>query len=264
MLPHLQKKILEPFKPLSFDAERHIYYWYGVRVKKSISAKVDEYVEKFDANKVLSNGMTLIQASAAKQSKLQGREITEHELRHTWQTMAKTGCELGTETHDYMEYYNGIKIPDTPQKIAGVKFLTWLFSQTYINTEGKLERRYEIIAKELRMYSITFKFAGTADLIVADKMLRTIVIFDYKTNKDLFKTFGYLKAPFEFLEMHPYNKYQLQLSYYHLIFEEMTGIKVSERVLVYLKADGTYINYSLEDFTQDLIQTERRKLLMVN
>lgn len=258
----LQKKILQPFKPLSFDEKRHVYFWYGVRVKKSVSAKVDEYVEKFDANKLLSNGKTLIQASAAKQSRLQGKTITEHELRHTWQTLAKTGCEIGTETHDYMEYYNGIKIPDTPQKVAGVKFLTWLFSQTFVNKEGKLERRYEIIAKELRMYSARFGFAGTADLIVADKMLRTIVIFDYKTNKDLFKTWGYMLSPFEFLEMHPYNKYQLQLSFYHIIFEEMTGIKVSERVLVYLKADGTYINYNLEDFTSDLIKVESKKLLI--
>lgn len=261
MLPILQKKILEPFKPISFDENRHIYFWYGQKVKKSVSAKVDEFVEKFDPNKVLSNGMTLIQASAVKQSRLQGKVITEHELMHSWQTMAKTGCELGTETHDYMEYYNGIKIPDTPQKVAGVKFLTWLFSQTFVNKEGKLERRYEIVAKELRMYSVRFKFAGTADLIVADKMLRTIVIFDYKTNKDLFKTFGYLKHPFDFLEMHPYNKYQLQLSYYHIIFEEMTGIKISDRVLVYLKADSSYINYSLQDFTKDLIEVEFKKLV---
>jgi len=46
VLTDLQKKILQPFKPLSFDETRHIYYWYGVRVKKSISAKVDEYVNK--------------------------------------------------------------------------------------------------------------------------------------------------------------------------------------------------------------------------
>ena len=52
--------------------------------------------------------------------------------------------------------------------------------------------------------------------------------------------------------MHPYNKYQLQLSYYHLIFEEMTGIKVSARILAYLKADETYIRYDLEDFSEDL------------
>lgn len=251
-LVELQKKVYRPFLPLTFDEKRHIYYWYGKKVPKSVSAKVDQHVEKFDANKILGNGKTLIEASAAKHSKLEGKEVTTHELMHRWQTAAKTGCELGTETHDYLEYYNGTKIPDTPQKRAGVKFLKDILSETFVNSEGNLERRYEIIAKELRMYSIRWGFAGTADLILADKMLRTIVIADYKTNKDLFKTFGYLKSPFEYLESHPYNKYQLQLSYYHLIFEEMTGIKVSDRILAYLKADESYMKYPLQDFTEDL------------
>lgn len=252
MLLELQNKIYKPFKPLKFDEKKHVYYWYGNRVPKSVSAKVHEHEVPFDEFKRLGNGKTLIEACAAKQSRLQGREVSVHELRHTWQTTCKTGCELGTETHDYLEYYNGVKIPDTPQKVAGVKFLTKILSETFINKEGKLERRYEIIAKELRMYSIKYNFAGTADLILADKALRTIIIADYKTNKDLFKTFGVLKTPFDFLDSHPYNKYQLQLSYYQIIFEEMTGIKVSDRVLAYLKADGTFIDYHLEDFTQDL------------
>lgn len=253
ILSNLQKRIYEPFKPLTFDEKKHIYYWYGEKVKKSVSAKVNEHCEKFEADKYVGNtGKTLIQLSAIKQSRLRGTTVTEHELRHEWQTTCKTGQELGTETHDYLEYYNGSKIADTPQKKAGVKFLAWLLSETYINEKEELERRYEIVARELRMYSIKYKFAGTADLVLADKKLRTIVIGDYKTNKDLFKTYDYLKTPFDFLESHPYNKYQLQLSYYQLMFEEMTGIKVSNRILAHLKADETFDTYYLEDFVQDL------------
>lgn len=255
MFQELQKKISNVFKPLTFDEINHIYYWYGNKVTKSVSKKIEEHYEKFDANKIVRTkygDKTILQLSAAKQTRLRGIEVTEHELMHEWQTTNKNACELGHETHDYMEYYNGIKLPDTPQKIAGVKFLKAILSETFVNIEGKLERRYEILFRELRMYSLRFRFAGTADLILADKMLRTIVIGDYKTNKDLWKIYGNLKEPFSYLESHPYNKYQLQLSYYHLIFEEMTGIKVNNRILAYLKADETYETYNLADFTSEL------------
>lgn len=252
MLSDLQNKISTPFKPLSFNETRHLYYWNNRIVPKSVSRKVDEHCEKFDPNKIIYGTKTLIEASAAKQSRLRGTLITPHELKHEWQTTNKRACDLGHETHDYMEFYNGVKSPTTPQEKAGVKFLKWLLNVTYKTREGNVERRYEILFRELRMYSVRFNFAGTADLIIADKKLRTIVIGDYKTNKDLFKTYGYLKSPFDFLESHPYNKYQLQLSYYQLMFEEMTGIKVSARVLAYLKADAEYDKFNLEDFTVDL------------
>jgi ATP-dependent exoDNAse (exonuclease V) beta subunit len=250
MLLDLQNKTLLPFKALVFEEKRHIYTLYGRRLP-SVSKIVESYTEKFDANKKIGD-KTLIELCAAKQTRIQGKEITTHELKHQWQTMSQDGCDLGHETHDYLEYYNGIKTPTTPQQKAGVKFLTWLLSQTFVNKDGKLERRYEILHRELRMFSWRFKFAGTADLIVADKMLRTILIVDYKTNKDLFKTYGRLKPPFDFLESHPYNKYQIQLSLYQLMFEEMTNIKVSDRMLVHLKADDTYESFLLENFVEDL------------
>ncbi len=121
-LAQLKARIDKVFKPLTFNDKRHIYYWNGVKVFRSITKQVEEHVEKFDADKVVYGGKTLIQLSAAKQSKLRGVPVTEHELRHEWQTSCKTGQELGTETHDYMEYYDGLKIADTPQKVAGIKF----------------------------------------------------------------------------------------------------------------------------------------------
>lgn len=261
MLLDLQNKILLPFKDLHFDEKRHIYTLYNKKLP-SVSKIVEGYTHKFEADKVITrDGRTLIQLSAVKQSRLQGKEVTTHELRHQWQTLSKDGCDLGHETHDYLEYYNGLKIPTTPQQKAGVKYLTWLLSQTYVNKDGKLESRYEILHRELRMFSKWYKIAGTTDLIVADKMLRTILIVDYKTNKDLFKTYGYLKEPFSFLESHPYNKYQIQLSLYQLMFEEMTSIKVSDRMLVHLKADETFETYLLEDFTPEL-KTNLSKIIL--
>ena len=244
-----KKTIARIFKDLVFEEERHLYWLKGKRLP-SVTGILKKHEEVFDADKVISrSGKTLIELSAAKQTRLRGEQVSVHQLRHEWQTTCKDGCELGTETHDYMEYYNGIKHPDTPQKKAGVKFLTWLLSEKIENTTLP---RYTILFRELRMYSRRFMYAGTADLVLLDNLTGKLIIVDYKTNKDLWKTWKYLKEPFDYLESNPYNKYQLQFSYYQIILDEMTPYETSERWLIYLQADEQFKKYDTWDFTNEL------------
>lgn len=75
----------------------------------------------------------------------------------------------------------------------------------------------------------------------------------HNTNKDLFKNFKEKKLlpPFETLLDNDFNKYQIQLSLYQILFEQ-TGYKVSERIIVWLKPDGECIMYDAEDLTDKL------------
>lgn len=223
MIKHLQDKLKAVFSDLKFDPVKHIYYWQGQRVRKSVTGLVEHHVPPFDEAKWLP-------ICARKEGK------TEHELKHEWQTINKEAKVLGTETHDFLEHYNGLKTPSTPQQKASIQFLKDILVD------------YEIVAKELRMYSRKWKFAGTADLLLRHRQTGKLVIADYKTNKDIFKTFGLMLQPFMYLENHPYNHYQLQLSYYQLMLQEVS-CSISERLLVYLKADGTYKIFPLVDFT---------------
>lgn len=225
MVNNLQDKIKAMFSGLTYEDQRHLYFWEGIRVPKSVSAKVEEHEYPFDPK--------WYKICAKKEG------ITEHELRHKWQTINQTACDLGTETHNFLERYTGIETPKTEQQRAGIQFLKDIMVE------------YEIVAREIRMYSRKYNYAGTADLLLRHKITGDLVLADYKTNKDIFKTYGMLKAPFGYLEAHPYNKYQLQLSYYQLMLEEI-NCHVSDRLLVYLKADGTYKTYSLVDFTKYL------------
>lgn len=228
MTVFVRERIMTMFSDLEFDEQRHIYYWDGERIKKSVTKLVEQFVPEFDEAKWLP-------VCALKEG------ISEHELKHKWQTINKEACELGTETHDYLEHYNGVKTPQTPQQKAGVKFLS-----DYLQD-------YEIVVKEARMYSRKYKFAGTADLILRHKITGKLVIADYKTNKDIFKTYGMMEKPFSSLESHPYNHYQIQLSYYQLMLNEI-GVEISDRIIVYLKADETYQVYNTWDFTADLTE----------
>lgn len=236
MINHLQDKLKAVFSDLKFDAEKHLYFWCGVRVKKSVTKLVEDHVPEFDEAYWLPR-------CAIKEG------LTEHELKHKWQTINKEACELGTETHDFLEHYNGLKSPSTPQQKAGIQFLKDILVD------------YEIVAKELRMYSRKWGFAGTADLLLRHRQTGKLVIADYKTNKDIFNTYGLMLQPFQYLENHPYNHYQLQLSYYQLMLEEVS-CSVSERLLVYLKADATYKIFPLVDFSsylEDYLQTKYLK-----
>lgn len=220
-------KLSTVFSPLTFNEERHLYFWHGVRVEKSITRIVSEHAEPFDADYWAPKCI-------AKEGVL-----TAHEVKHIWQTKSKEGCEIGHETHDYMEYYNGLKYPNTPQKKAGVKYLIDMFKD------------YEIVCREFRMYSIRYKFAGTADILIRHKITGELFIIDYKTNKDLFKSYGMLLAPFQSMISHPFAKYQLQLSYYQIMLEDI-GIKISGRIVVHLMADENYKTYPCFDFTNHL------------
>ena len=77
----------------------------------------------------------------------------------------------------------------------------------------------------------------------------------HNTNEDLFKNYKgkTLLAPFEDLLDSPYNKYQLQLSMYQLLFEQC-GFEVESRRIIWLKPNGTYENFKTEDLTQKLLK----------
>lgn len=231
--------ITQMFSDLTFDKQKHLYYWKGVRVPKSVSGLVDEHVEKFDPNKIVHNGNSILELSARKASREEGREITVHELKHRWQTINKRACDIGTDVHDFLEKFTGIETPRCPQEKAGIKYIR------------DLNGKYIVSFRELRAYSIEFNYAGTMDIPIQVVGQDAYIIDDYKTNGDLFKSYDKLKPPFDYLDATPYNKYQLQLSYYQIMMEEW-GFNIIDRRLVYLKADGTYRIFPLIDFTSDL------------
>lgn len=58
----------------------------------------------------------------------------------------------------------------------------------------------------------------------------------------------------------PFNHYQLQLSFYQILFEQ-SGFKVSSRKLIWLLDDGTYKMYNMDDYTQQL--KEQLKIISI-
>ncbi len=225
MVGQIRERINAMFSDLNFESRRHLYFVEG-EIYPSVSAKIDTHSPKFDESYWLPR--------SAKKEK-----TTEAELQKKWHTKRDNACTLGTNTHDFLERYTGLEIPRTPQEEAGIKFFKDILVE------------HDIVLREVRMYSRKYKYAGTADLLLYNRITDQLILADYKTNADLFKSYDYLFAPFDTLEATPYNKYQIQLSYYQLMLEEI-NCHISERMLVYLKDDSTYSIFNTYDFTETL------------
>lgn len=235
-------ELLTMFDDLEFDEARHLYFVNGDNYP-SVSKKLEEHYEKFDEKYWLE-----------KKAPVEGVSIEE--LRARWHKKRDDACAKGHDAHHFLEHFKpGMEhLANTPEKKAGVAFL-----MNYIYKENP---RYYIITQEFRMIHREFKYCGTTDMLLWDSWTDSIVVADWKTNEDLFKTYGTLKPPFTYLESNPFNKYQLQFSYYQLMVDQ-SKFKVSDRWLIYLEplnredtdlstADGMYQVHKTCDFTDDL------------
>ena len=229
----IQNKYHLAFSDLRFEEETHSYFLHGQRLP-SVSSLIDNHYAKVDFT-------PMKKAIAIREN------TSAEEIQSRWNKLRDDACEKGTDTHLYAEDYTGVEIPDSPTKISAKIFL------------DELPEYFEIAIREARMFSKLFRYAGTSDLILKDKRYNTLVIADYKTNKDLFKNYGqYMYAPFQDKIVCPYSKYELQLSYYQILLEDL-GYKVSGRYIIHLlDADkcqsGTkpYLIYKTPDHTSEL------------
>ena len=228
-MKEMQNKIKEYFKELQFDAQKHSYEVRG-KPLTSVSKTIHKYVEKVDFDKIAG--------FVAKK-----RGITKAEVLAEWEAKKIASCNQGTLVHTFGENYNGMQKPTNGFEEAIVKF--W----------NKIKKNIENFLNELQMNSETLGIAGTSFIIKKKKKTGKFIIADYKTNEDLFKNYKgkTLLKPFNNLLDSPYNKYQLQLSMYQLLFEQC-GFEVESRRIIWLKPNGVYENFKTEDLTQKLLK----------
>ena len=234
-MKEMQNKIKEYFKELQFDAQKHGYEVRG-KPLTSVSKTIHKYVEKVDFDKIAG-------FVAKKRTKETGIYTTKEQILAEWEAKKNNSCAQGTAVHNFGENYTGLQTPTNGFEQAIVSF--WDNIPDYI----------EPFLFELKMYSEELGIAGTADILLYNNKTGKFILSDYKTNEDLFKNFKGKKLlpPFDNLLENAYNKYQLQLSMYQLLFEQC-GFEVESRRIIWLKPDGTYINYKTEDLTQELLK----------
>jgi hypothetical protein len=145
------------------------------------------------------------------------------------------------------KFINGIPCPSNPHEEAIVKF--W----------NDLPETFVPVLAETKVFNRNgTPYAGTFDILFyyvnekePDKS--GLVIFDYKTNEDIYKNFREQKLLWPFNDMldmsHSY--YTLQLSLYAIPLQNL-GYKVVARRLIWVKPDGNYDNVKIIDVADRL------------
>lgn len=229
-MENIKKEILTFFNDLSFEETEHKYHVNGNLIKLSVSGVIKKFVKYVDFSKKATEKdlrLNLPIGTTAKQ----------------WENNKQRACKLGSNVHLFGELYpfNKHLEPRNEYEKAIVKF--W----------NDLPSNIVPVVMELQMYHKEYMFAGTADILLYNKDTDSFIIGDYKTNKDLFKNFKgkTLLYPFNDMLDSPYSKYELQLSFYQILFKQL-GFKVSSRKLIWLKPSSEYVIYNTEDYTKKL------------
>ena len=240
------RKLLKHFDKLVFDEPSHTYKVTGTGLT-AVSNVIKDFVKPVDR-------MKISKFSSFKQG------VSQENLLKQWDKIRDEACANGTRVHDFGERYviekygvvSNLHFKSVYQHLEKGEELSSK-ELALIKFWNKKPEWFVPVCLELRMFCMKMGIAGTADIILVDTRDNTLVIADYKTNKDLFKNYKDQKllGIFRHLKDCPYSKYVIQLSMYQILLE-LTGYKVSRRFLVWLKEDGDYTVYDTPDVTDKL------------
>jgi hypothetical protein len=244
--------LLNAFSAIRRDDRTHTYYVGHDRYPSSTTKIVGTFGQEFDEKK-----MSQIIANR--------ENVTQQEILDRWAEIREEACSRGSLVHKCLEHVPMVQPTEAfvilKQELSKPEFKQ-LFNEKelrqvtsgiswYNDLEKQFPGKYEILCLELMMYHQGFKHCGTADMILVNNDTGKLIIADWKTNKDLFKTdyyrtrpLKYLKYPFQFLIDCPYSKYSLQFSHYQMMIEAATHLRVEDRWCIWLTDDNIVEGYS--------------------
>lgn len=227
---------LDVFDCYKFYEEGHYYTCHGSRVGLSMTKLIHDYSNPFDAEKIASK-------RAEKENKTTSEVLEEWRIENKFSTVKGSLCHLYAQ-----EIWKGIEYEIDYQTIdddVDKERLKKSFEAIKIQARKFYDDHKDClvpIADEFIVGSEEYDIAGSIDNLFYNILTHEIVLVDYKTNKEI-KYQGFRKAtmlvPLQHLQDCNYIHYCIQLNGYQKLFEEKTGLKISEKMIVYFneKAD---------------------------
>lgn len=260
-LPEIQEirdRIIDTYtNKLVFEEGPHKYFLDGVEYI-SVSEVTHKY-KPIDGEQMAENCVRKWQKEQDTTYKYYG--MSKEEILAKWKVKSDHACEFGTNVHAFGEsmfyYMTGEPekildecksqftedgpLPNNPQEEAIVKF--W----------DDLPENFVPVLAETRVFNRNgTQYAGTFDILFyyveePESPKNGLVIFDYKTNEELYKNYRgqTLLWPFQDLLDQNASYYQLQLSCYQIPLENL-GYKVIGRRLIWVRPDGNYEKVKLD------------------
>lgn len=249
----------EAFDHVRFFEKKHEYTIDGEPAKCSVSSALKFYEKGFDATGVATN-------VARKTGK------TVSEVLQEWDFKRDYACYRGTEFHKFVENFLERKKITIDEKAL----MTFMVENNIPMQQGFINGYYEEMAKiishflnfydwwkqdhvliksEYVMGDRESKICGTLDNLSYNKKTKKVVIFDYKTNKEIKTKNNYketLLAPFNKYDNCELVKYSFQIWLYRLIIERNTPIKIDGGTIVWFNAgEDNYKSFPILDVRQE-------------
>lgn len=257
----MRDHIRNSYNGLVFVNEGHRYYYNGKQLE-SVSNITHLFIPKFD---VESKSREMYEKYYNDQSS-KYYHMTQDEILEQWNAIKDAACDHGTNVHEFGEscfyfvtYQDDKILQEFKDRINGDEFYsTSPKEDAVVKFWTDLPKCFVPIASENQVCREDLGYSGTFDLLFYydaeldgksdDKS--GFVIFDYKTNKDLYKNFKgeRMFSPFNDLLNCSFNVYQLQLSLYQLALEPI-GFKIIGRRIIWLKDDSSYEKILTDSYT---------------
>lgn len=200
-------------------------------------------------------------------------------VQKSWRLNNLKSTISGTRTHEFGESYTNLmcghpELICEQNKPQYVKDYNELIS-TYPK-EDAVKKFYDDLEDSLHPVGAEFKLSskyiedsisicGTCDLLFYDSLKKKYVIGDWKTNKSLINEYSRKHGIMmegcmsKFIDEH-LSHYTLQFNIYQRMLESI-GIEIADRILIWLKDDGTYerINIDrIDDNIMDIILKDKK------
>lgn len=240
-------KLENAFSDIRFFDKNHTYTIDDIPAKTSVSGLIKNYEKPFEKEKIAS--------FVAKRDK----KAIETVLAE-WEFAKNYSCHKGSEFHSFVENYFNRK--QTTIDIDALKnfyksnedfykddSITGYYNEiahlikNFLNFYQWWKKDHILIKSEFVVGDKVSGICGTIDNLSYNTKTKELVIFDYKTNKEIKKknprddTF---LAPFEYLSHCEYIKYSLQLCLYQTIIERNSDFKVPNSYIVWVANKDDY------------------------
>ena len=249
--------MLDRFGDIKFIEEGHKYF-IGEEEYTPVSNIIKEYEPVVDWDQ-----------KAANYAVKYGR--TKEDVQKEWKLNNLKSTISGTRTHLFGESYTNL-ICGHPELICEENKPQYIKEyNTMVSTypkEDAVKKFYDELDSNLHPVGAEFrlstkymegvrKICGTCDLLFYDSDKDGFVIGDWKTNKSLIKEYNRTNGIMMRFCLgnyydEPLSHYRVQFNIYQVMLESI-GIKIVDRILVWLKDDGTYEKIYIDKIPDDKI-----------
>jgi len=235
-------------RTVTFTEDAHTYTDDRGMTYRSVSSVLKQFSPPFDDVKIAAR-------IAAR------RGVKAEDVIAEWRAAGRAACRYGTRVHEVAEWalrdpgaghiYGAP--PHAPEDLTEATVFP-LAAKTAANVGDYARSGGRRLYIEQLLAAPSLGIAGTCDVLIATD--DSIELVDWKTNKDLQKTYGSMLEPIAHLDDSPLTKYYLQINLYWRIIKEAycTGDKVPTMggQVVHIKRDCEVIEYPVPDMSDEI------------